>query len=99
MLIEKKLADINKIEVNYRLADKHLTVQALINEINNPDARLNFVEFWRSEMKNQIKILRVQTYKQQVSSLNKLVKFRNPIYFNELNEKFVTDFRYFCKFN
>jgi site-specific recombinase XerD len=32
-----------------------------------------------------------------VSSLNKIMKFQNPVYFNDINEKFVTDLRYFFK--
>jgi len=42
LIIEKKLADINTIEVNYRLQGKTISLDTLLEELNNPTARIDF---------------------------------------------------------
>jgi len=97
LLIEKKLADINTIEVNYRLAGKVLTLDNLIEDSNNPTARVDFIKFWRDEMNRQKNILKASTYRQQMTMLNKLENFKSPLFFYEINESFVEDLKSHCK--
>jgi hypothetical protein len=97
LLIEKKLADINTIEVNYRLANNALTLPVLIAELENPTARMDFIKFWGNEMINQKLILEPGTYRQQETMLNKTKEFKNPIFFYEIDQKLITELKIHCK--
>lgn len=97
LLIEKKLADINTIEVNYRLAGKIITLEDLDAELNNPTARIDFVKFFEAELEKQKNILKPGTYRQQLSVLSKIRTYKSQIYFYEINEQFVNDFKAYCK--
>jgi integrase/recombinase XerD len=97
LLIEKKLADINTIEVNYRLSNKILTLDNLMTELNNPTSRIDFIKFWTDEMIRQKEILKSGTYRQQMTMLNKVKEFKNPLFFYEITEDFVQDLKTYCK--
>lgn len=97
LVIEKKLADINTIEVNYRLSNKVLTLDLLMEELNNPTARIDFIKFWSDEMDRQKEILKPGTYRQQITMLNKVKKYKEPLYFYEINETYIQDLKTYCK--
>lgn len=97
LIIEKKLADINAIEVNYLLQGKDLTLNKLMDEINNPSGRLDFIKFWEDEMPRQKENLKPGTYRQQMSVLNKVRNFKSSIMFHDINEDFVSDLKVFYK--
>lgn len=97
LLIEKKLADINTIEVNYRLAGRIITLDALVNELNNPTARIDFIKFWEQEMDRQKELLKSGTYRQQMTVLNKVKGFKSPLFFYEIDENYITDLKGYCK--
>lgn len=97
LIIERKLADINTIEINYRLQGKEITLAALIEELNNPTGRLDFIKFWEDEMIRQKDILKIGTYKQQISVLNKVRSFQSPMYFYSITEELVSDMKVHLK--
>lgn len=97
LLIEKKLADLNAIEVNYKLSNRILTLENLIEEINNPNGKMDFLIFWENEMKRQKEILKPGTYRQQLSVLNKIKLFRENIYFYEINDELIQNLKLYCK--
>ena len=97
LLIEKKLADINTIEVNYRLSDRVITLDALVSELNNPTARIDFIKFWEQEMERQKEILKEGTYRQQMTVLNKVKSFKSPLFFYEIDENYINDLKAYCK--
>lgn len=97
LLIEKKLADINTIEVNYRLAGKVMTIESLIQDLNNPTSRVDFIKFWEQEMERQKEILKEGTYRQQMTVLTKVKGFKSPLFFFEIDENYVNDLKAHCK--
>lgn len=97
LIIEKKLADINTIEVNYRLQGKELSLDALLEELNNPTARIDFIRFWTDEMERQKELISPGTYKQQNSTLNKVREFKSPMFFYEINSELVENLKGFYK--
>ena len=97
LLIEKKLADINTIEVNYRLSDRVITLEALVSELNNPTARIDFIKFREQEMERQKEILKEGTYRQQMTVLNKVKSFKSPLFFYEIDENYINDLKAYCK--
>lgn len=86
LIIEKILADINKIEVSYRLSNVPLSMKAVLEEYDNPTSRIDFIKFWEQEMENQKEILKTSTYRQQMSILNKVKGYQKTVYFYELTD-------------
>lgn len=97
LIIEKKLADINTVEVNYRIQNKELTLDTLITELNNPTARMDFIKFWSDEMVRQKDLLKPGTYRQQMSVLNKVRNFKSSILFYQITDDFIADLKNFYK--
>ena len=97
LIIEKMLADINKIEVNYRLSNLTLNLSSLLNEFDNPTSRIDFIKFWEDEMIRQKEILKTDTYRQQMTMLNKTKAFKSPLYFYEINDNYIQDLKVHCK--
>lgn len=88
LVIEKALADLNKIEISYRLSSDFLTMEKLLHEYENPSSRIDFIKFWELEMENQKLKRDPATVKQQISSLKKLQKYRKSLLFHEINKEF-----------
>lgn len=97
LIIEKFLADINTIEVNYRLSNIILDIERLTNEILNPSSWICFVAFWEEELDRQKALLKPSTFKQQRSSLEKLKKYTKQLYFYEIDRKKIEDITLFLK--
>jgi site-specific recombinase XerD len=97
IIIEKFLADINTIEVNYRLSDAVLDIDKLTHELLNPSSWICFVKFWEEAIEQQKGVLKASTYRQQLSSLVKLKEFRNTLYFYELNKPLIDELEIFLK--
>lgn len=88
LLIEKALADINLIEVNYRLSNETLTIEKLMHEYLNPSSRIDFIKMWESELEIQKQFCNLSTYKQQKSILKKVKTYCNSIMFYEIDKLF-----------
>ena len=97
LIIEKMLGDLNKIEVNYRLSNLTLNLSSLLNEFDNPTSRIDFIKFWEDEMIRQKEILKTDTYRQQMTMLNKTKAFKSPLFFYEINENYIQDLKVHCK--
>lgn len=97
LIIEKALADINKIEVNYRLSNLPLTIEKLVQEYTNPSSRMDFCSFWQVEMENEKDKLKPGTYRQQMSVLQKLKKYKPVVYFYEIDNDFISKIENYLK--
>lgn len=99
LIIEKALADINKIEVSYRLSGVPLTLEKLLEEYENPSSRLDFCKFWELEMTNQKDKLKKDTYRQQMTMLSKLKGFKKELCFYEIDQAFIDKLTTYLKLN
>lgn len=99
LIIEKVLADINAIEVNYRLSEEELTIKKLITDLTNPSLRVSFYKFWEDLMEYQKdkKIIQYETYKQQRATLRKLQNYRKTLLFKDINETYFNELRAWLK--
>ncbi|PIF32977.1 site-specific recombinase XerD [Flavobacterium sp. 9] len=88
LIIEKSLADLNKIEIKYRLENENLTMDKLLHEYQNPSSRIDFIKFWEMEMENQKLIRDNATVQQQLSTLRKVKGYQNSILFYEITKDF-----------
>jgi integrase/recombinase XerD len=88
LLIEKAFADINAIEISYRLGGEILTMEKFLHEYLNPNSRIDFIRFWELEMENQKLIRDAATVKQQMSTLRKVKKYKSSILFFDITKDF-----------
>ena len=93
LLIEQKLADINRIQVEYRLQKTHLTIDLLLDELNNPTSRLDFIVFYEEALAIEKEILAAGTYRQQKSCLEKIKKYSPTLSFANINNDWLKKFR------
>ena len=97
LLIEKVLADLNTIEVNYRLINETPTLEKIIEDLTNPSLRINYNQFATDYLLKTKSSLKNSTYLQQQGILNKIKEYKNPILFNEINEQWLMDFKSYLK--
>lgn len=97
LIIEKCLAQLNDIMVRYRLQNIELTPELLKNEWKNPSRRIDFFVFFDEVFNERKKDLRPQSRKNQLSDINKLKKFKNPLAFSEINTDFLEKYRRWLK--
>jgi integrase/recombinase XerD len=97
LIIEKALADLNRIEVAYRLGNQGLTLEKLTEEFENPSGRIDFINFWHTELEAQKGILKPGTYKQQKSALQKLRQFKSSILFYEVTPELMVKLKTYLK--
>ncbi len=91
LLIEKAIADINRIEVTYRLGNKHLTMDALIVEYSSPSMVLDFIKFYELELEKEKLKLAPASYVQQRAVYRKLKRWKPVIYFHDITEELIED--------
>lgn len=92
LIIEQKLAAVNEIMIEYRLQNVTITLERLIEELNNPTSRLDFIVFYEQALKIEENNLAKSTFKQQGSSLKKLKKFSPKLSFTDIDEKWLKEF-------
>lgn len=97
IIIEKFLADLNTIEINYRLSGIPLDIEKLSHEINNPTSFIDFIMFWEEELLRQKDLLKPGTYRQQTTALNKLKEYKSSILFHEITHEFISDLAKYFK--
>lgn len=97
LIIEKFLANLNTIEINYRLSGTVLDIEKLTYEIENPSSWICFITFWTEELERQKNVLKQATYRQQKSALEKLKEFKSTLYFYEIDKQLIEDIKLFLK--
>lgn len=97
LIIGKKVAELNNIAVSYRLSGRYLTMERLIEDLNNPSSKIDFIKFWEKEIGKQKDFLKPGTYRQQYSTLTKIKGFRKSILFHEINEDLLNQLIVYCR--
>ena len=99
LLIEKLLSDINSIEVNYRLNNDKLTIDKLLEDLTQPSLRINFNLFYDKLLEHQHdnKIIKHSTYKQQLATLGKLKRYKDPLVFADMDVEWLAKFKHWLK--
>jgi site-specific recombinase XerD len=95
LIIENELTKFTEVAVEYRLRNEYLTIDKLIKEINTGFSRINFIGYYENELQYQLDkgIIAKSSHKQQKSTLKKLKSFKNIIYFNEITDRFIEEFK------
>ena len=95
--IEKVLAGLHNIELEYRLRDQYLNIDILLREFKDPSPKIDFLKFYKNELEKQKLILKPGTHRQQTSSYNKLLKWRKSILFQEINQDLINELISYCR--
>lgn len=97
LVIEKVLADVNQIEVMYRLTGNYLTVDLIEKELKSPSSRLDFLKYWEEQIEIDEKHLTPATIRSARSVLQK-VKMYKPVWlFKDLSNEGFQDMLAFLK--
>lgn len=97
LLLNELKAQINKIEIQFRLNNQVLTVEKCVELIKRPDLSIDFIPFMEYEM--DLKSMTAGALKNQKVILAKLKEFRSSILFGEINDKFILKYRRFLIYN
>ncbi len=97
LLIEKLLADLNAIEVNYRLNGEIMTLEKVVEDLQKPSLRINYNTFALNFLESTKESIKASTYKQQKSALAKIKRYKDPILFSDIDVDFLTNFRNYLK--
>lgn len=93
LLINEIKAQINKIEIQFRLNNQVLTVDKCAEMIRRPDLSIDFIPFMEYEM--NLKTMEPGTVRNHKAILAKLKEFRKSILFSEINDIFIQKYRKF----
>jgi len=97
IIIKNTLKTIYSIEVNYRLRNLSLDLETLDKELKNPSQVIDFVKFYETQLEEQKHLLKISSYKQQKSVIEKLKNYQPVILFSELNEDFYKKYLAYLK--
>jgi integrase/recombinase XerD len=95
LIISQSIAYITDIMVRYRLMRKKLTKEIFEKEWENREGSRNFIVYMQKRCDEKLKQddIAKSTHTTQKGVVEDLRKFKKSIPFNDLNEKFIKDFR------
>lgn len=79
-------AKINKVKVHWRLSEKHLTIEKLIEEFQSNTPDFDFISFFRNQL--SLQDFKANTVAAQKSILKKLESYKPVISFSEMDASF-----------
>ena len=99
LIIEKTLADLNAIEVSYRLSNERISLVKVLEDLQNPSLRVDFNLFAEKTLEFQFenKIISPTTYRQQKGCLNKIKRYKSPLLFIDIDQAFLDRFKSYLK--
>lgn len=93
LLINEIKAQINKIEIQFRLSGQILTVEKCAHLLKRPDLNVDFIAFMEHEMK--MKIMEPNSRKNHESVLKKLKEWKSSLLFPDVNDNFIQKYRHY----
>lgn len=98
LLLDNVQSKVTAVKTFYWLSNKILTTEKLIEELKNNIPRGEFTSFFEYELSQEKTILKDGTYRRHLSVLMNLRKFKKEIYFSEIDETFLDNYKsYFLK--
>jgi integrase/recombinase XerD len=99
LIIDRCLSSINQIFVRYKLQNRILTADLLLREYKNPSLYCDFYAFMEKKIKDRVKNKEIGAVSgiHHTVLLNKLKEFKTTLSFAEIDLKFITLFRNWCR--
>lgn len=91
MEADKEMAKINEIFMFYRHSDMNLTIEQFQKEYRRYGAKKDFLIWAEQDIKDRYAAFKIanQTYRNDLSSINKIKKFKSEIPFSIINKDFL----------
>ena len=86
---------ITKIQKQYRLSSKPLTIDSLLFEFKNDMPTTDFNKFYRAMLDDRKSSIASSTYDKELAIVRKLEDFKKVIMFYEIDELFFVNFRHY----
>jgi len=93
LVLDNIEAKITNIKTVYRLSEKVLTPKILRKELMEGVPRVNFNAFAKLCLTEDKGLIKDGTYRRYESVLEKLIDFKEEIFFNEIDDQFFNEFR------
>ena len=93
LIINEIKAQINKIEIHFRLTSQTLTVEKCAEMLKRPDLSVDFISFMDYEL--SLKSMETGTVKNHKVVLAKLKNYKSSILFSDINDQFILKYRKF----
>ncbi|WZL88339.1 site-specific integrase [Salinimicrobium sp. 3283s] len=90
LILDNVDSKITGIRTMFRLAEKQLSLEKFIQEFRNSIPRMDFLAFMEYQLGQEKKLLKSGTVRRHKAVLNKLRRWRDTIYFTELDEALLT---------
>ena len=97
MIIRKSVTRLNDIFIRCRLQGKSPTYEQILKEYSREPITASFLTFVQEEIAIRQATKAVATHKAHLSLLKKLTDFRPKIYFDDINEDFISGFQKYMK--
>ncbi len=97
LIIDNIRARVNNVMVKYRLKDKQLTKDIFIREYNRPDDFQTFYEYFSYYVKRHPNEIEASTLDVHIDVINKLKVYRPTLYFDEITEDFIHEYKGYLK--
>lgn len=95
LILDNIEAKVTNIKTVYRLSEKFLTPKTLRKELLEGMPRVNFNAFAKACMAEDKGMIKDGTYRRYESVLEKLISYKEEIFFNEIDYEFFNEFRRF----
>ena len=97
LILDNIDSKITGIRIMYRLSEKHLSLEKFVQEFRNAIPRMDFLAFMNYQLEQERALLGKGTYKKHKAVIEKLRKWREQIFFTELDYAFLTKVRSYLK--
>lgn len=93
LILENIISKITKIKTTYLLSEKELTAPKLVEELKNTTNHGDFIIFFRKQLASERKLMSNGYYKRAKAVLSKLAKYKDELYFSDINSGFEKKYR------
>ncbi len=95
LILDNIDSKITAIKTNYRLSERHLTIDKFIHEFKFGIPRLDFITFWESQILLQEEVVHKNTAKKERSVFKKFKEFRSQLLFSDIDIEIINKFKGF----
>lgn len=96
LILDNLDAKVTKIKISYHLTDMILTPEKLVEELSQGSSRSNFILYMEKRIDSEGPTMSEGYLKRCKKVLNKLRKFKEPIFFHEIDHSLFQSYRDHC---
>lgn len=97
LIIDTIRARVNNVMVKYRLKDKSLSKEMFLRAYNRPDDYKTFYEYVSHYMRHHPHEIEPTTKDVHIDVINKLKVYKTDLYFDEITEDFINEYKGYLK--